>query len=217
MTELVEKEDNTEHCTWCAQRRPVTDGVATVHLPELDNTWKEQPASARTPMRLCAGCLHFHETQDYLRKVGHGPPVHDAVLYADAARAGFFTQWGRDAAAISEDDIETLLEMFFSGIDVTICRVDYGPARRRGFDVTLNSLPEHQIVFAGEDRSRVPFAKQVIAVQTRDNFHASTMGLTTARALAVGLNVFVRRMAITERRWLERDIERFRLFRKQQG
>lgn len=204
-------DDEKQICNWCQQERHLVTGVATVHLPELAEKGNErQSASAQRQMALCGGCAHFHETQEMLRSPNGNPPVHDAALYADAARRGFFTTWDKETEKISDDDIETLIEIFFEGIDVTIERVSYGAGCRHGFNITLNSLPEHQVVFTGQDRSKVPFMKQMIAVQNKENFHAGTMGLVTARALAVGLAVFVRNSAIMSRRYLAERLEHYR-------
>ena len=187
-------------CDWCKNERDLVDGIGTVHLPELSAVVAEQPASREQPMKLCAGCASWHETQRQLRQQCKGHPTGDMVDYADAARHEFFTTWTPDVC-LDDDEIEKLLVYFFRGIEVTIERVDYGHQMRAGFNVTLERFPEHQIVSCGQDRSKVLFEKQIIGISTRSHFHAFTMARGGAgNALAIGLNVFIREHAIRRRR-----------------
>lgn len=194
-------------CDWCDQVRPLVQAPATVHLPQLDATFKEQPALEVREMNLCFGCAHFHQSQAMMGAEGPTYAVQrDPLAFYDAARRRFFLTWGLEAERIPDDDLTLLVKHYFAGLNVTMSPRGYNV---QGLVVTLHGLPKIRHLWVGQDPSLVEPCEQDICVQFSP-FIADSMGRRAACALAAGLNVYVREMAITRRRYLGPLLEQLR-------
>lgn len=197
-------------CAWCRQERELVVSGMRVQLPELSEELKVQPAYADRSATLCRLCERWHDTQRYLTGEGKACPVHDAVSYATAARESFFVKWSAETR-IADADLVDLLGMFFEGFPVSMSRTNLPRGYRQGFDIMLDTLPHHKMVWAGQDPKEVVAHPQMICVQCSDeHFHAFGSGHELASALAVGLNVYVRDYMTRLRPFLAPHLHHFR-------
>ncbi len=117
--------------------------------------------------------------------------IHTEKLYDRVLQAGRFIKWAPEFRP-SVEIVQSILERYFLGIDVEIERLEVRPSRRNGFDIHLNSLPLERPGSCGQDPDTVVPRRQMIFVQLTDAaFHADSGSGAIARALAMGLNVYM--------------------------
>ena len=114
--------------------------------------------------------------------------THTERLFDRALEQGLFIKWPLEVR-LGTDEIRTVIERYFAGIDVTIDRVER-PYGGEQYVVTLEEFPERKDYWTDQDPATVKPHKQHIVVQINEDFvHAGgEMYGPAARGLAVGLN-----------------------------